>query len=756
MASTEKVQLPVVGMHCANCAANIERTLARKVPGVERATVNLATETATVEYDPVEGGGLEAMADAVAAAGFQLILPSASSSASPGEDPAEAARQAEAAAQRRAFWVGLAFTLPLAVLSMGRDLGLVGAWASASWVNWLFFALATPVQLYTGWAFYRGALASLRSGAANMDVLVALGATTAYGYSLAVLLFGLGGHVYFETSALILTLIRLGKLLEGRAKGRAARAITALVDLAPKVAHVVGDDGKIEERPAEEVTAGQLVVVLPGERIPVDGEVVSGSSSVDESMLTGESLPVDKGEGDRVFGATVNHSGRLKVRATSVGEETALSQIVRLVAEAQGSKAPIQRLADRVASVFVPAIVVVAAATFLLWWGVSGDPVSAMIRMVAVLVIACPCAMGLATPTAIMVGMGRGARRGILFKNAESLEIAHRLEVVLFDKAGTITEGRPALTHWEPLGELDGDEALALAASAETGSTHPLARALVEGAEARGLDLSEPEEVTASSGLGLEARVSGRSIRVGRLEWVAEGGVGEEALAAARVRAEEIATTGRSIVAVAVDGELAGLAAAADQVREGAAEAITTLSSMGLEAVMLTGDTEAAARQVASQVGIERVVSGVLPEGKEAEVRAAQQGGARVVAMVGDGINDAPALARADVGIAMGSGTDVALEAADVTLVGTRSNLGAVARAIRLSRATMRAIRQNLFWAFFYNILLIPVAAGAFNSVAALPSLVRALHPAMAAAAMALSSVTVVLNSLRLGRAPLD
>jgi Cu+-exporting ATPase len=462
---SRRAELPVVGMTCARCAATVERTLNRKVPGVLSANVNFGTETATVEFDPALTD-LQTMAKAVQKAGYELVLPAAGLEE---QDAEQAARERELRSQKRFFLVGLLFTVPLFVMAMGRDFFLLGAWVHAVWVNWLFFLLATPVQFYTGWGFYTGGWKSVRAGSANMDVLVALGSSAAYFYSVAVLILpGVGQHVYFETSAVIITLIKLGKLLEARAKGHASAAIRKLMDLAPKVAHVEDENGREHDIPADQVQAGQLVLIRPGERIPVDGLVLSGQSAVDESMLTGESIPVDKEEGEVVFGATVNQQGLLKIRATGVGSQTALAQIIRLVRQAQGSKAPIQRLADRVSSVFVPVIIIIAGITLGVWWAVGGEFVPAMIRMVAVLVIACPCALGLATPTAIMVGTGKGAGMGILFKNSEALETAHRLSTVMFDKTGTITKGEPALTDWIPL-DSDGKQALVLAASVAPG-----------------------------------------------------------------------------------------------------------------------------------------------------------------------------------------------------------------------------------------------------------------------------------------------
>jgi Cu+-exporting ATPase len=747
---TRHVELPVLGMTCTRCSAAVERTLNKKVPGVEAAQVNFATEIASIDFDPGQTS-LEAMAQAVKDAGYELVLPT-EGEADDAPDAETQARQTEYQANLRAFVVGVAFTLPLFVLSMARDFGLVGAWSHAAWVTWLFLALATPVQFYTGGGFYSGGWKSLKNGAANMDVLVALGSSTAYFYSLALILFpSLGAHVYFETSAVIITLIKLGKLLEASAKGQASAAIKKLMDLAPKVAHLIDDGGQERDVPASQVRPGQTVAVRPGERIPVDGKVVGGESAVDESMLTGESIPVDKAQGDEVFGATLNQQGRLKVEATSVGADTALAQIIRLVRQAQGSKAPIQRLADQVAAVFVPAIIAIALITFGLWWALAGEFVPAMIRMVAVLVIACPCALGLATPTAIMVGTGKGASMGILFKNSESLETAQRLDTVMFDKTGTITQGKPMLTDWEPLGQSQegGLEALSLAASLESASEHPLARALVNGAKERGANISEPGRFEALSGYGVKGEVQGREVMVGKPAWFAEQNLLTEEMAQ---RVEELSSQGKTVMLAAVNNELLGLLAVADQKKEGASQAIAELKQMGLRPVMLTGDNRKAARAIAAEVGIEEVEAEVLPDRKEEVVRQAMQEG-RLVGMVGDGINDAPALARAHVGIAIGTGADVAMEASDVTLVG--GELSGVARAIKLSRATMRTIKENLFWAFFYNVALVPVAAGVLHTVGWLPAFIRDLHPVMAAGAMAFSSVTVVLNSLRLGHKPL-
>jgi Cu+-exporting ATPase len=642
-------------------------------------------------------------------------------------------------------------------------------WAHQPWVDWLFLALATPVQFYVGWDFYVGGFKSLRAGSANMDVLVAMGSSAAYFYSLGVLLFpAMGDHVYFETSALIITLIKLGKVLEARAKGRTSEAIKKLMGLRPKTARVIrpGSEAEIEV-PVEAVALGDLVVVRPGERMPVDGVVVEGRSAVDESMLTGESLPVDKQPGDEIIGGTINKQGLLKFEATRVGAQTALAQIIRLVEEAQGSKAPIQRLADRVSGVFVPIVIAIASLTFLAWFFI-GDVgfTQAMLFMVAVLVIACPCALGLATPTAIMVGMGKGAELGILFKNSEALERAHELTSVVLDKTGTITRGEPSVTDVAvaeaapatgrlplALDRADGKapelRLLELAASAERGSEHPLGQAVVRAAGEAGLALAEPERFEAVAGKGVVAIVAGCEVLVGTRRLLEDRGIALNGLEGPLQRLEQEAKTA---MLVARDGVALGVVAVADTLKEGSVAAVQQMAALGLEVIMITGDNRATADAVARQLALPpstgigrraiRVVAEVLPGDKAAQVRTLQEEG-RVVGMVGDGINDAPALAQSDVGIAIGTGTDVAMAAADVTLMS--GDLRGVARAIALSRATMRTIKQNLFWAFFYNVMLIPLAAGVFY-----PLLGLRLHPALAAGAMAFSSIFVVSNSLRL------
>ena len=744
---TAKAELPVTGMTCANCASTIERTLGR-LGGVVAASANYASERVSIEYLP-GAVSLAAIQQAIRDAGYGVVVTAEGEAA---EDVERAAREAEIRSQSRKFWVGVAFTLPLFLLSMGRDFGLLGAWAHEPWVNWLFLALATPVQFYVGGDYYAGGYKSLRAGSANMDVLVAMGSSAAYFYSLAVLLFpGLGGHVYFETSAMIITLIKLGKMLEARAKGRTSEAIKKLMGLRPKTAQVMRGGDELEV-PVESVVLGDLVVVRPGERLAVDGIVVEGRSAVDESMLTGESLPVDKGPGDEVVGGTINKQGLLKFEATRVGAQTALAQIIRLVEEAQGSKAPIQRLVDRISGVFVPVVIGVALATFFAWLIFGGVGFTqSLIYMVAVLVIACPCALGLATPTAIMVGTGKGAEQGILFKNSEALERAQEMWAVVLDKTGTITRGEPSVTDVVADGRDGGEKGtdrrslLRLAASAELGSEHPIGKAIVLAAQQEGLDLSEPEDFEAVAGQGITATVEGRPVLVGSEALLESRGVALNGLDAALARLEGEAKTA---MLVAADGEALGVVAVADTVKDGSVEAIRQMQEMGLSVVMITGDNVRTAEAIGEQVGLERVVARVLPGEKAVQVKSLQGEPGAVVGMVGDGINDAPALAQADVGIAIGTGTDVAMAAADVTLMS--GDLRGVPRAIALSRATMRTIKQNLFWAFFYNVILIPLAAGAFY-----PWLGVRLHPVIAAGAMAFSSIFVVTNSLRLRRVKL-
>ncbi|NNG01664.1 MAG: copper-translocating P-type ATPase [Desulfobacteraceae bacterium] len=740
-----RIEIPVTGMSCANCAMNIERTLNTKVPGVIHAAVNFATERATAEYIP----GISSVEDMVAAirkAGFDAVIPS------DAEDPDDAeskARQSEIADQTRKFMVGIVFSLPLFLLSMARDFSLLGGWSHLPWVNWMFWVLATPVQFYTGWDYYVGGFKSLKNRSANMDVLVAMGSSTAYLYSMALLFMPvLGHHVYFETSAVIITLIKLGKLLESRTKGRTGGAIRKLMGLRPKTAFIISD-GKEKEVPLSQVAMGNVILVRPGERIPVDGVVVEGNSAVDESMLTGEPLPVDKQTGDAVVGGTINGQGLLKFTATRVGKETALAQIIRLVQQAQGSKAPIQALADRVAAVFVPSIILIAAVVLVLWWLIGGEFVPAMIRMVAVLVIACPCALGLATPTAIMAGTGKGAENGVLFKNSEALENATRVQTMVLDKTGTITKGAPAVTDAIVFGRLciDEKELIRIAASVEQGSEHPLGKAIVEEANRLALELDPPAQFLAVGGLGVEAAIDSSRVWVGKPQWLTEKGV-DLSTAADTIKA--VQAKGKTVMVVAKDNLLCGIIGVSDTIKPESPAVIAELIASGLNVVMLTGDNHDTARAVADQVGITKIVSEVRPGEKAEKIKTLQADGTRV-GMVGDGINDAPALAQADVGFAIGTGTDVAIETAGVIL--SSGHLTGVSRSIRLSQATMRTIRQNLFWAFFYNIILIPVAAGVLHPFETLPVFLRQLHPILAALAMAFSSICVVSNSLRLYRA---
>lgn len=741
MTAVERRRYPVRGMHCAACVGKVERAL-RAVPGVADAAVNLATERATVELDPALAA-FPALRRAVEAAGYELAEPPPAAEPAGAGDRERDARRREQRRARTKFLVGAALSLPVLVGGMAHALPGVPGWLADPWT---LLVLATPVQFWVGAQFHAGFVRDLRHRTASMNALVSIGTSAAYVFSLAVTLWphAFGGHAgmtYFDTSAVVITLVVLGRWLEARARGRTSEAIRRLVGLAPRSARVVRD-GRETEIPAAEVLPGDLVRIRPGERLPVDGVVVEGASAVDESMLTGESMPVEKSVGAAVAAGTVNRTGAFVFRATRVGADTTLARIVRLVEDAQGSRAPIQRLADRVAAVFVPIVLVIAAATFAGWWLLGPEPrlLMALTTSVAVLVIACPCAMGLATPTAIMVATGRGAEHGVLVKSASALELLHRAGTVVFDKTGTLTVGRPEVTDVVAVGDWTESELLALAAAAEQGSEHPLGEAIVRRAKELGLALPPVESFETTPGLGVDALAPDGRVLLGNRALMDERGVAVPATAAERAAA--LQAEGRTVVFVAFAGRLEGLIAAADVPKPEAAAAVARLAALGVDVVMLTGDDRRTAEAVARRAGIGRVRAGVLPAAKAGEIQRLRAGG-RVVAMVGDGINDAPALAAADVGIAMGSGTDVAIEAADVTLM--RGDLGGVAAAIELSRRTIRIVRENLAWAFGYNVVLIPVAAGVLYPLAGV-----LLSPILAGAAMALSSVSVVTNSLRL------
>jgi Cu+-exporting ATPase len=737
---TQTVTLPIRGMTCAACVNAIERGL-RRAEGVLSATVNLATGRGTVTYLPsvIDRRGLQALIEEL---GYEV--PEAPASAA--EDVEQRARQREMAGLRRKFVVGAVLSAAVMAGSMPQWLPWLPAFLTDPFTLW---ALTTPVQFWVGGQFLRGFGKAVRHGTADMNTLVTIGTMSAYLYSVGVTVApqffqveGVHAAVYFDTAAVLITLIVLGRWLEAKARGRTSAAIKRLLGLQPKTARVLRH-GVEAEIPIDEVAVGDLVVVRPGEKIPVDGVVRHGRSTVDESMLTGESLPVEKEPGAPVVGASLNKTGTFVFEATRVGKDTVLAQIIQLVEAAQGSKAPIQRLADTIAGKFVPIVVGLAALTFGVWYVAGPAPAFtyALSNFMAVLLIACPCALGLATPTAIMVGTGRGAELGILIKSAESLETAHRVQTVVFDKTGTLTRGEPVVTAVLAVDSADSAELLRLAAAAEWGSEHPLGKAIVDKARAAGIAVAAAQQFEAVPGRGVEAVVDGRRLRLGTAQFLVDRGI---ALNGLEKEGERLAQEGQTPLYVAADARALGIIAVADTLKPSARPAVAALHAMGLEVAMLTGDNARAAAAIARQVGIERVLAEVLPPDKAARIAQLQAEG-RVVAMVGDGINDAPALAQADVGIALGTGTDVAIEAADIALM--RDDLMGVATAIRLSRRTMRIIRQNLFWAFFYNAILIPVAAGALY-----PFFGVLLNPMLAGAAMAFSSVSVVSNSLRLRR----
>jgi Cu+-exporting ATPase len=746
-AGMEKITLPVRGMSCASCVKKVENVLSG-LGGVVRASVNFATERATVQYVP----GAVSVAEfkkAVKDAGYEILEPEGVEKEDI-LDREKTAREAEYGKLRRKLFTGVILVIPVFLLAYWKALGLANLYDLNRQISfYLQLLFQTPIQFWVGWQFYVGAWKSAKHKSADMNTLIAVGTSAAYLYSILAMFFphlfsaqGLAAEVYFDTAGAIIVLILLGRLLEARAKGQTSEAIKKLIGLQAKTARIVRN-GEEMDIPVEDVKIGDIVMVRPGEKVPVDGTIKEGHSSVDESMVTGESIPVEKHAGDEVIGATINKTGTFKFEATKVGKDTMLAQIVKMVEEAQGSKPPIARLADIIAGYFVPAVIGIAIITFTVWYFLGPAPALtyAVLNFVAVLIIACPCALGLATPTSIMVGTGKGAESGVLIRGGEALETTHKIRAIVMDKTGTLTKGEPSVTDIVESGGYKKEDILCYAASAEKGSEHPLGEAIVNRAIDGNVPLVNPENFNAIAGHGIEANIGGRSVLLGNAKLMKDRSIPLDGLGE---KAEELSNQGKTPMFVAIDQNLAGIIAVADTLKANSREAVEALHKMGVEVVMITGDNRRTAQAIASQLGVDRVLAEVLPDGKADEVKKLQAEGKKV-AMVGDGINDAPALAQADVGIAIGTGTDVAMESADITLIS--GDLRGVLTAIALSKATIRNIKQNLFWAFAYNRILIPVAAGVL-----FPFFGILLNPIFAAAAMGLSSVTVVTNALRLRR----